>query len=302
MNRIKKIYMLIITLLIITAFPSRVNANPQTVVKVEPYQNVFGLGQQFATNITITDAQNLFGLEVRLYWNSSILQLLKTGVMLGLHPNGVLYGNILKSETNSSGEYLLYGTSIGSQTPSFNGSGTIVTVTFNVTSIGSCELTLQTKLYDKALPGSAANPIEHSSQNGYYTPIYISTSPSDIFMGESSKISGYIIPKEEKINVTIQYRRQGEVNWLTLGNAMTDKQGNYTLEWKPQEDGTYQIKAFATVQNAKIESAIANISVTSKSNFWFYIYLIIAIVAIAIVILILYTRFRKTKARKAKKS
>ena len=300
MNRIKKFCMLILTLAITIAFLSGVNANPQTIVKVEPYQNVFGLGQQFTANITITDVQDLFGLEVGLYWNSSVLKLLTTGIMLGVesHPNGVLYGNITKSETIGSGNYLLWGTSIGQQTPSFNGSGTIVTLTFNVTSIGSSELELYTELYNKASVGSIASPIENSAQNGYYSPIYISISPSNVATGGNCDISGYTIPREENINVTIQYRQQNAVTWLTLGNATTNEQGNYTLEWKPPNVGIYQVKALTTIQSVAVDSGIVNVSVT-KSAFNFWPYVIVAGVGVAVIIIAILLLYQKRlKAKK----
>jgi len=303
MSRIKKMFLFTFALGILIALTSGTNAAPQTIVKVEPYQNVAGLDQQFTVNITITEVQNLFGLEVKVYWNTSILQLLDTDAMLGVesHPNGVLYGNVFADETNKSGEYRIYGASIGQQTPSFNGSGTIVRLSFNVTSTGSCELAVQATLYSKPPVGEPATQIDHSTQNGYYSPIYIHVSAPDVVVGESVNVSGYVIPPEGGVNVTILYRRLNEFNWLVLGNTRTGNQGNYTIEWKPREEGTYQIRAIAAIQNYQEESAISNVSVKPKSEFWWYIYLVIAIVS-AIVIVILVLGARKLKARKAKKS
>jgi hypothetical protein len=147
-----------------------VEANPQTVVKVDPYQSTAEVGQTFTVNITITDVQNLFGLEVTLEWDPSILQLVNTDVQLGVesHPSGVLYEPIYKNKTEGQGKFMLYATSMYRDTSSFNGSGTIVKITFNVTKIGSCNLHLNAKLYNKPPIGEVAASIPHSTQSGVF--------------------------------------------------------------------------------------------------------------------------------------
>ena len=138
-------------------------------VKVYPYQIVATPGQQFTISIMVENVTNLFALEVKLYWNQSILRLTNTSVMLGVesHPSGVLHGHVYQNEIIESGKYVLYGTSIGKETPSFNGSGTVAELTFNATRLGNCQLTLQTKLYDKPGEGEASQPIQHITENGY---------------------------------------------------------------------------------------------------------------------------------------
>lgn len=145
-------------------------ANPETVVKVEPYQSTAEVGQTFTVNISITDAQNLFGLEVTLDWDPSILQLVNTDVQLGVesYPSGVLHEPIYKNKTEGEGKFMLYATSMYRDTTSFNGSGTIVRITFNVTKIGSCNLNLNAKLYNKPPVGEVASSIPHSTQSGVF--------------------------------------------------------------------------------------------------------------------------------------
>jgi len=145
-------------------------ANPETVVKVEPYQSTAEVGQTFTVNISITDAQNLFGLEVTLDWDPSILQLVNTDVQLGVesYPSGVLHEPIYKNKTEGEGKFMLYATSMYRDTTSFNGSGTIVRITFNVTKIGSCNLNLNAKLYNKPPIGEVASSIPHSTQSGVF--------------------------------------------------------------------------------------------------------------------------------------
>jgi hypothetical protein len=298
MNSVKKLCILAVLLTFMLNSPKTAFANPETVVKVEPYQNVAGLGQQFTISIAILEAQNLFALEVKLYWNQSILQLTNTTVMLGVesYPNGVLHGEVYQNETVRSGEYMLWGTSSGQQTPSFNGSGTAVKLTFNVTEIGSCELTLQTKLYDKPPPGEAAEPIQHSTQSGYFSLIYLFCTPTQVMVGENINISGYVTFTSEKLSVLIQYGN--ETGWYPLGNTTTDSNGNYKYLWTTQKEGNYQIKATTTLSGTIVESAIQNVSVKPKGEIWPFTYLIITIIIIVtIILLIFYIRKAKAKSR-----
>lgn len=117
------------------------NATPEPIVKVEPYASVAQVGETFTINITITDVQNLYGIEVTLNWNASVLQIVGINVRLGVesHPDGVLHQpiSIAKNETRrEEGSYFLAATSTY-PAPSFSGSGNIVIITFNVTDSGS---------------------------------------------------------------------------------------------------------------------------------------------------------------------
>jgi len=157
--------------LIITQITT-VKATPGTKIKVEPHENVAQVGESFAINVTIADVQNLYGIEVILRWDPSLLQLVAVDVHLGVesHPDGVLHEDVLiaKNETsNDVGRYWLAATSTAPADP-FDGSGNIVTITFNVTNVGSCKLDLETELRGKPPPGDIAPLIEHKTIDGFF--------------------------------------------------------------------------------------------------------------------------------------
>ena len=154
------------------------NASPATQVRVGPYESIAQVGESFTINVTLADVQNLYGIEVILRWDPSLLQVVSADVHLGVesHPDGVLHEDILiaKNETrNDVGRYWLAATSYNSTgdipPPSFNGSGNIVRLTFNVTNVGSCELSLETELRGKPPPGGIAPPIDHTTIDGFFT-------------------------------------------------------------------------------------------------------------------------------------
>lgn len=165
--------------MLITTQITSITASPDTTVKVEPHENTAKIGDTFTVNITITDVQNLFGLEITLDWDSSILQVVNVDVRLGVesHPDGVLHEIlpeytifIVKNETiQEEGTYQLVGTSLDRNTPSFNGSGNIARITFNVANAGSCALNLEAKLASKPLLGSVSSPITHTTVDGFFS-------------------------------------------------------------------------------------------------------------------------------------
>jgi len=157
-----------------------VNAQTGTVVSAVPQTTTPKVGQMLTVNLTITNVQNLYALNATLYWNSSVLEFVSVSLLLGVqaHPGGVLYGNQISSTviagdvfvqqsvaSQSIGEYHLVATSV-SPADSFNGSGTIATITFNATSLGHSRLDLATELADHPSPDETSNLIDHTDVVG----------------------------------------------------------------------------------------------------------------------------------------
>jgi hypothetical protein len=139
-----------------------------TTVAVKPSTNTARVGETVTINITLTNVQNLYALDVTLQWNASALQVLSADARLGVesHSDGVLHNEIQVVEDNASqeiGQYHLVATSIA-PAASFTGSGIIAIIVFNVTSLGHSELVLATELADYNPAGS--NFIDHTDING----------------------------------------------------------------------------------------------------------------------------------------
>jgi len=138
-------------------------AAPETVVRIDLYATSANVGEHITANITVADVQNLYGVEVILYWNTSILEVVNVDIRLG-QADGVLHNSTYIAENSTQeGKYVLAATSIA-PAPSFNGSGNIVRVTFNVTNLGDSKLDLETQLYDYPPPDREPRiswPIEH---------------------------------------------------------------------------------------------------------------------------------------------
>jgi len=123
------------------------DALPNTVVRVEPSASSVAVGGVFSMNVMVADVENLYGLEIILTWNSSVLRLINVELWLGQY-GGVLNNPIYIVENSSQqNKYALSATSVPSASP-FNGTGNIVCMNFSVASVGTCTLDLQTQLYD----------------------------------------------------------------------------------------------------------------------------------------------------------
>ncbi len=126
-------------------------------------------------NVTLSNVENLYGIDVIVRWNSTALQVLSATSVLGVesHPTGVLHETvdypIITVEDNATqeiGEYHLVATSQGSA-DSFNGSGTIATLTFNITNAGRSDITVQSELADHPLVGETTSElIAHNDLGG----------------------------------------------------------------------------------------------------------------------------------------
>lgn len=133
-----------------------VSAQSSTVLRAEASTSQPHVGETLTVEITISNVQNLYGVDVTFNWNTAVLQEISATSQLGVesNPGGVLYapsGDPLYIEQDSAsqatGEYDLVATSVA-PAPAFSGSGTIATVKFNVISTGSAGLSLQTDLSD----------------------------------------------------------------------------------------------------------------------------------------------------------
>ena len=143
-----------------------------TTVAVNPQVTNALLGETIKVNITLSNVQNLYGVDVTLLWNPSALSVQNIDIRLGVesHPDGVLHetpsADIFIQENitdQANGEYDLIATSIA-PAPSFSGSGNIAIITFNVTDVGHSELILITELGDYNPSGS--NLIDHTDVDG----------------------------------------------------------------------------------------------------------------------------------------
>ena len=152
-----------------------VQAATGTTVSVVPSNSAPSLGETFAVNITVSNVQNLYAIDVTLSWNASVLQVLNVNSRLGVesHSDGVLHEQLPNSPIEiledslspETGEYHIAATSV-SPASSFSGSGNVAIITFNVTRLGRVGFGLESELADHPVSEEPANFIAHTDSIG----------------------------------------------------------------------------------------------------------------------------------------
>lgn len=266
----KTLLHIMLLLILLSIQVTRAKAPAETIVEVEPYASTAQVGGSFTVNITLADVQNLYGVEVILHWNASILQVVAVDVRLGFesHSDGVLHEPIFtaKNETiQEEGKYLLASTSTA-PAPPFNGSGNIVRITFNVTNVGDSRLNLETKLYDWPPPDREpriSRPIEHTTIDGFFDmtapTIGIPTrTPSDYVLPEQSvKVSVNVTDSASGVkNVTLLYTLNNGSTWEELIMYYNSSTGFYaTIPGQQAETWVkFKIIAYDYAENLQTEN------------------------------------------------
>jgi hypothetical protein len=166
-------------------------AQTQATVNVVPVQNSLQVGSTLEVNITISNVQNLYGVDVLVSWNSSALQLVSVSDQLGVesHVGGVLHETedypieVALSDHSVEGQYHLVATSQGDAAP-FSGNGVITTLTFNVTKAGQTVISVISELADHPNVGETTSEfITHTDVNGVIDAGAIPEFPQVILVG-----------------------------------------------------------------------------------------------------------------------
>jgi len=162
-------------------FIQTASSQSSIITKVETTSNSVTVGTPFTITITLTNVQNLYGVEVVLRWNPIVLEATSVDTQLGIesYPNGVLHESssspaVFFAENNvtqNTGEYRLVATSMA-PAPPFSGNGNIVKITFNPVNEGNSALDLESQLSD--YPPTDRDPrislpIQHAAQDSSVT-------------------------------------------------------------------------------------------------------------------------------------
>ena len=130
---------LLIAVLTLSFFAGSINA-ASTVLTVEQSTGNPQVGDTLTVYLKISDIQNLYAFDILLEWNNSVIRIVSATNNLDAsnHSDGVLNSPVFIIDENysqSAGHYSLVATSVNPAS-SFNGSGTIATLTFTVLNTG----------------------------------------------------------------------------------------------------------------------------------------------------------------------
>jgi hypothetical protein len=203
-----------------------VSSQASTIVAVIPSSVSAHIGEQFNVTVSLSNVQNLYGLEVILTWDPAVLRVSKVDLRLGVetYPDGILHESssspsIFIAENNltqTGGEYSLVATSMAPAS-SFSGSGNIVRLTFEPTAVGTSKIDIESQLLDYPPTDRdprISQPITHSSQ-GSSIMVKESTSEPQQTDNTSPEIT-VISPVNQtydKSNVPLIFNVNEPLNW-----------------------------------------------------------------------------------------
>lgn len=125
------------------------------------------MGQNFAINISILNVNDLFGWQLKIGWNTTILDAINATEGPFLKNGGSTFFS--PSINNSTGYAILDCTLLGNVS-GVSGSGTLAIIQFHVKAGGNCDL----NLYDTTLLDSSEQSITHIVEDGHFKPPLLS--------------------------------------------------------------------------------------------------------------------------------
>ena len=134
----------------------------ETYVCLVPSSTTMTLGVDFAVDVIVVNVTDLYGFEITLSYNTTLLNALKAseGFFLGQAGDTMIFAN----DTNDAEGSVWFSVSLLGAENAVNGNGTLFTIFFNssLTSIGNSPLTFG--IVDLSNPQS--QPIDHHCLNG----------------------------------------------------------------------------------------------------------------------------------------
>ncbi len=137
------------------------NRPASTMVYVES-QTISGtVGQNFTININIMNVADLYGWQLKLSWNATILDVANVTEGTFLKSQRATFFNSIINETG----YLVLDCALLGDVSGVDGSGVMATIQFHVRENGSCDLLL----YDTVLVNSSEQIIAHTVRDGRFS-------------------------------------------------------------------------------------------------------------------------------------
>lgn len=242
-----------------------------TAIEVEPQQSSAQTGETFNITIKVVNVQNLYGVGIFLKWNSSVLKATKSYVRFGVedYPDGILHKPIMPLADKINQTAGIYSVAVASlvQAGSFNGTGTVAILTFNVTAVGASELKIDSEQTELAgLVNGQATLIEYTAVNSLFSSsTIIEVQPENI----SSQVGGTFNVSIKIVRVQGLYGIDVRLRWNpSILNAIS---GQDMLGVEDYPDGILHKEIFRVKDNVINQTAgtywIAAASIPPAASF-----------------------------------
>ncbi len=147
------ITLVVVYLLLNRTVSARIYIDPKTIEKT--------VGQPVAINIYVSDVNSMYSWEIRLNWNTTVLELANVAEGTFLKSRNETFFTYSFNETR--GEVIIDCSLLGDLNGA-SGDGQLASVQFHVNNAGSCDL----RLYDTILLNTFGEAIAHNTTNGHF--------------------------------------------------------------------------------------------------------------------------------------
>ena len=163
-----KLMLFIISILLALSTGSMIHTYAQTtVITLKPTEITIEPDQEFTVDLNITEVENLYAYELKIYFNNSVLNATKAVRPPGhfMEPTNSTNQFIpkweIKNNFNATHGRIWLGFTLLAPEPPKSGSGILAKITFKAIGLGFTTLTLK----DTKLADSSGNPIVHSTED-----------------------------------------------------------------------------------------------------------------------------------------
>jgi hypothetical protein len=235
---------------------------PSTELYIDPQTSIGMIDSSFTINVNIADVVNLYGWEVRLVWNATILDAAEVTQGPFLKSSGeTFFTNVI----NNTEGYLIADCTLLGNVIGASGNGVLMTIKFYAKTSGQTIL----DIYEATLLDPLEQTIEHIKTDAYfYTTIHdvavIQIATSQTTVNVTVKNQG---AQAETFNVSAYYTLLGDpligVQTITLESGV---EATLVFVWHPPSFGEYEIRAEASI--ILNESNVDDNTLTDDFSLW----------------------------------
>lgn len=136
----------------------------RTVLSVEPSTIRQNVSQNFSVNVSVLNVADLYGWQLKLTWNATILEAVEAVESTFLESGG---NTFFAPRINNSMGYVLLDCTLLGNVSGVSGKGTLSTIQFYVKGPGQCDLIVS----GTAMLNSSEKPIEHIVNTAHFSTI-----------------------------------------------------------------------------------------------------------------------------------
>lgn len=206
------------------------NRQGETIISIQPATQTIGLGETTTVDVQVQNVSNLFGVDLRLSFDPSIVQVVDSNPLVPdnqVEPGAFLdisggKGFVVENSADNTAGTIAYAATLLSPAEPVSGSGPLIRITFQGVAPGTSAVTLESAL----LSDSEAEQIPATRQDGSITVKEITPTPTP-----TPKVGNVVISGTVQDCLTGAGVADATVRIVESPGAvtMTDANGNYAI-------------------------------------------------------------------------